>query len=238
MKPKLSTALSLALLAAVPLASFAAKLETEKQKMSYIIGYNVGSNLKHDGMDVDPEILLEALQDALKGARPQLSQEEMQATVKAVQQRMIAERKALAEKNEKAGQEFLAANKKKEGVKELPSGLQYKVIKAGTGKQPKANDTVTVNYRGTLISGQQFDSSYDRGEPSTLPVNGVIQGWQEALQLMKEGAKWQIYVPSKLAYGGRSAGNGIGPNETLIFDLELLKVNSKDDAPQHPAEKK
>ncbi len=238
MKPKLSTALSLALLATVPLASFAAKLETEKQKMSYIIGYNVGTNLRHDGMDVDPEILLEALQEALKGDKPQLSREEMQATVKAVQQRMMAERKALAEKNEKAGQEFLAANKEKEGVTELPSGLQYKVIRAGTGKQPKANDTVTVNYRGTLINGQQFDSSYDRGEPSTLPVNGVIRGWQEALQLMKEGAKWQIYIPSKLAYGGRSAGNGIGPNETLIFDLELLKVNSKEDAPQQPAGEK
>ncbi len=238
MKPKLSTALSLALLATVPLASFAAKLETEKQKMSYIIGYNVGTNLRHDGMDVDPEILLEALQEALKGDKPQLSREEMQATVKAVQQRMMVERKALAEKNEKAGQEFLAANKEKEGVTELPSGLQYKVIRAGTGKQPKANDTVTVNYRGTLINGQQFDSSYDRGEPSTLPVNGVIRGWQEALQLMKEGAKWQIYIPSKLAYGGRSAGNGIGPNETLIFDLELLKVNSKEDAPQQPAGEK
>ena len=238
MKLKLSTVLPLAVVAAIPLVSAAATLETEKQKISYIIGYNIGFNLKHDGTEVDPAILSEALQDALNGSEPQLSREEMQATMKAAQERKVAERKALAEKNEKAGQEFLAANKKKEGVKELASGLQYKVVKAGTGKQPKADDTVTVNYRGTLINGTQFDSSYDRGQPATFPLNGIIPGWQEALQMMKEGGKWQIYVPAKLAYGGRGAGNDIGPNETLIFDVELLEVKNKENKAEQPAEKK
>ncbi len=237
MKLKLSNVLPLAMLAVVPMVSGAATLETEKQKISYIIGYNIGTNLKHDGVEVDPAVLSEALQDALKGADPQLSREDMQATMKAAQQRRVEERKALAEKNAKAGQEFLAANKKKEGVKELPSGLQYKVIKAGSGKQPGADDTVTVNYRGTLINGKQFDSSYDRGQPATFPLSGVIQGWQEALQNMKEGAKWQIYVPAKLAYGGRGAGADIGPNETLIFDVELLEVKSKEKKSEQ-AEKK
>lgn len=227
MKLKLLTVFSLAALTAVPLAS-ATELKTEKQKLSYIIGYQVGFNLKREGTEIDPSLLAEAVQDALNGAEPKLSREDMQATMKAVQQRKIKEQKAMLEKNEKAGQEFLAANKKKQGVVELPSGLQYKVIKAGTGNQPKADDTVTVNYKGTLINGKQFDSSYDRGQPATFPINGVIQGWQEALQLMKEGGKWEIYVPAKLAYGARGAGSDIGPGETLIFDVELLEIKKKD----------
>ena len=227
MKLKLLTVFSLAALTAVPLAS-ATELKTEKQKLSYIIGYQVGFNLKREGTEIDPSLLAEAVQDALNGAEPKLSREDMQATMKAVQQRKIKEQKAMLEKNEEAGQEFLAANKKKQGVVELPSGLQYKVIKAGTGNQPKADDTVTVNYKGTLINGKQFDSSYDRGQPATFPINGVIQGWQEALQLMKEGGKWEIYVPAKLAYGARGAGSDIGPGETLIFDVELLEIKKKD----------
>ena len=228
MKLKLLPAFSLAALAVIPLYASAAKLETEKQKLSYIIGYQVGFNLKREGTDIDPSLLAEAVQDALNGTEPKLSKEEMQATMKAVQEKKMKEQKVMLEKNEKAGQEFLAANKKKEGVVELPSGLQYKIIKEGTGNQPKADDIVSVNYKGTLINGTQFDSSYDRGQPATFPINGVIQGWQEALQLMKEGAKWEIYVPAKLAYGSRGAGADIGPGETLIFEVELLEVKNKE----------
>ncbi len=227
--------LSLATLLAAPLHGSATELKTETQKFSYIIGYQIGFNLKREGADVDTAVLAEAIQEALSGKKPRLSQEEMQATMKSVQQKKVAERKALLEKNEKAGKEFLAANKKKQGVVELPSGLQYKVIKAGSGAQPTANDTVTVNYKGRLINGKQFDSSYDRGQPATFPLNGVIKGWQEALPLMKEGAKWEIYVPSDLAYGARGAGGDIGPGETLIFDIELLKVE-KPDQKKQPAE--
>ncbi len=227
MKLKLLSVLSLATLTAIPLA-VATELETEKQKVSYIIGYQVGLNLKREGAEVEPSLLAEAIRDALDGAEPKLSREEMQATMKAVQEKKVKEQKAILEKNEKAGQDFLAANKKKQGVVELPSGLQYKVIKAGSGNQPKADDTVSVNYKGTLINGKQFDSSYDRGQPATFPLNGVIQGWQEALQLMKEGAKWEIYVPAKLAYGSRGAGSDIGPGETLIFEVELLEIQKKD----------
>lgn len=228
MKSKLLTILSLAAVTAIPLSASATELKTEKQKFSYIIGYQIGFNLKREGTEIDPSLLSEAVQDALNGSKPKLSREEMQATMKAVQQRKAEERRALLEKNEKAGREFLAANKKKKGVVELPSGLQYKIIKEGSGAKPTANDTVTVNYKGTLINGKQFDSSYDRGQPATFPVNGVIQGWQEALQLMKVGSKWEIYVPAKLAYGVRGAGSDIGPNETLVFQVELLGIKKKE----------
>ena len=133
----------------------------------------------------------------------------------------------MGEQNKKEGEAFLSANKKKEGVVTLPSGLQYQVIKPGTGKKPKAADTVTVHYRGTLISGKEFDSSYRRGKPVTFPVNGVIRGWIEALQLMQEGAKWQLFIPSDLAYGQRGAGPDIGPNATLVFEVELISVQEK-----------
>ena len=133
----------------------------------------------------------------------------------------------LGEKNKKEGEVFLAENKKKEGVTTLPSGLQYKVIKAGTGKKPKSTDTVTVNYRGTLIDGTEFDSSYRRGEPASFGVSGVIPGWTEAMQLMQEGAKWQVVVPPNLAYGEKGAGPNIGPNATLIFEIELISIQEK-----------
>ncbi len=136
-------------------------------------------------------------------------------------------RKKIGEKNKKEGEDFLAENKKKEGVQTLPSGLQYKVIKAGTGKKPQLTDTVTTQYRGTLIDGTEFDSSYRRGKPATFPVNGVIRGWTEALQLMEEGAKWELFVPPDLAYGERGAGQQIGPNATLIFEIELISIQEK-----------
>jgi len=196
-------------------------LKNLKEKASYSIGLNLGrslgSDLKRQLVDIDPNILVKGIQDALSGATPLLSNEEIQET-------MVVLQKEMAEKQKQRGEAFLSENKKKEGVKTLASGLQYKVIKAGTGKKPKINDTVTVNYRGTLIDGTEFDSSFRRGQPATFLVSGVIPGWTEALPLMGEGAKWQLFVPSNLAYGERGAGGVIGPNTTLIFEIELISV--------------
>jgi len=207
--------------------ALAVDLKTDKQRFSYIVGMQIGQQLKQQNVDLDDEAFMAAIKDVASGAKPQLSQEEMQATVKRIQEQQQAEAKKIGEQNLAEGEKFLAANKDRSGVKELPSGLQYKVIKAGTGASPKATDTVEVDYKGTLIDGREFDSSYRRGKPATFPVNGVIKGWQEALQAMKVGAKWQIYVPAKLAYGSRGAGGLIGPNATLIFDVELHKIVSK-----------
>jgi FKBP-type peptidyl-prolyl cis-trans isomerase FklB len=192
-------------------------LKNQKEKVSYIIGTDIGVNLKRQSVDVDPNALARGIQDALSGAKPLLSKEE-------IQEAMVAFQKEMAEKQKQRGEAFLSENKKKEGVKALPSGLQYKVIKAGTGKKPKGNDTVTVHYRGTLIDGTEFDSSFRRGQPATFPVSGVIRGWTEAIQLMEEGAKWQLFIPPNLAYGERGAGGLIGPNATLIFEVELISV--------------
>jgi FKBP-type peptidyl-prolyl cis-trans isomerase FklB len=195
-------------------------LKNQKEKVSYIFGMDIGSNLKRQLVDVDPNILAKGVKDALSGAKPLLTEQEIQET-------MIAFQKEVLEKQKKRGEAFLAENKNKEGVKTLPSGLQYKVVKAGTGKKPKLNDTVTTHYRGTLIDGIEFDSSYKRGQPATFPVSGVIPGWTEALQLMEEGAKWQLFIPSNLAYGERGAGGLIGPNATLIFEIELISIQEK-----------
>ena len=174
-------------------------LTTEKDKVSYIIGTDIAKNLKKQGIDIDPELLFKGLKDAFTDQKLLLSDEEIQQIMTAFQQKMMAEqsKKAgeLAEKNQKEGEAFLAANKKKDSVITLPSGLQYKVIAEGAGKMPTLNDTVTTNYRGTLIDGSEFDNSYKRGEPATFPVSGVIPGWTEALQHMKVGAKWQLFVP-------------------------------------------
>ena len=203
-------------------------LTTEKDKVSYIIGTDIAKNLKKQGIDIDPELLFKGLKDAFTDQKLLLSDEEIQQVMSAFQQEMMAKqsKKAgeLAEKNQKEGEAFLAANKKKDSVITLPSGLQYKVIAEGTGKMPTLNDTVTTNYRGTLIDGTEFDNSYKRGEPATFPVSGVIPGWTEALQHMKVGAKWQLFVPSNLGYGERGAGETIGPNATLIFEVELLSI--------------
>ena len=203
-------------------------LKSQKEKVSYIIGADIGGNLKRQSVDVDPNILARGIQDALSGAKPLLSKEEIQET-------MVAFQKEMADKQKQRGEAFLSENKKKEGVKILPSGLQYKVIKAGTGKKPKVTDTVTVNYRGTLIDGTEFDSSFRRGQPVAFPVSGVIPGWTEALPLMQEGAKWQLFVPPNLAYGERGAGGLIGPNATLIFEVELISVqqNKEEKKPEN-----
>jgi FKBP-type peptidyl-prolyl cis-trans isomerase FklB len=156
-----------------------------------------------------------------------LNEQEVRETVAVFQKEMAARLEELGKKNKKEGETFLTENKKKEGVKTLPSGLQYKVIKAGTGKKPKLADTVTTHYRGTLIDGTEFDSSYKRGQPATFQVSGVIPGWTEALQLMEEGAKWQLFIPSNLAYGERGMAGTIGPNATLLFEIELISVQEK-----------
>jgi FKBP-type peptidyl-prolyl cis-trans isomerase FklB len=203
-------------------------LKNQKDKISYIIGMDIGTNLKKQSIDIDSNILAKGVKDALAGTKPLLTEQEIQETMMAFQKEMMAKQEEIGKKNKKEGEAFLAENKKKEGVKTLPSGLQYKVIKAGTGKKPKLSDTVTAHYRGTLIDGTEFDSSYKRGQPATFPVSGgMIPGWTEALQLMEEGAKWQLFIPSNLAYGEKGAGRDIGPNATLIFEIELVSIQEK-----------
>lgn len=203
-------------------------LKSQKEKISYIIGMDIGNNLKKQSIDVDPDIFFKGLKDALSGGKPLMSEDEVREVTTAFRQEMMSrqaeEAKKLSEKNKKEGDAFLAENSGKEGIKTLPSGLQYKVITEGAGRSPKATDIVNVNYRGTLVDGTEFDSSYKRGQPVTFPVNGVIPGWSEALQLMKEGAKWQLFIPANLAYGEKGAGNTIGPNATLIFEVELISI--------------
>jgi FKBP-type peptidyl-prolyl cis-trans isomerase FklB len=202
--------------------------KTVIEKVSYGIGLNIGKNFKKDGIEVDLELLVKGVKDALAGSKPLLSDAEIREAMTAIQKELQAKQadraKNAGEKNKKEGEDFLAENKKKEGVKTTKSGLQYKVIKAGTGKTPKAADTVVTHYRGTLIDGTAFDSSYDRGEPATFPVGKVIKGWTEALQLMTVGSKWQLFIPSALAYGEDGAGDDIGPNSVLIFEIELVAI--------------
>src|SRR5664279_2268831 len=207
------------------------ELKTQKDKISYALGMNFGANLGRQFVDVDPTILLQGLKDGLAGNKPLLTEEEARALLTQLQDDL---RKQQAEKaqhiggtNKTEGEAFLAANKTKEGVVTLPSGLQYKILKQGAGPKPSASDSVVCNYRGTLIDGKEFDSSYKRGQPATFPVGGVIKGWTEALQLMPVGSKWQLFLPSDLAYGERGAGADIAPNATLIFEVELLSIQGK-----------
>jgi FKBP-type peptidyl-prolyl cis-trans isomerase FklB len=199
------------------------QLKDQKDKSSYAIGLNIGMNFSRQKVALNPDAFAAGLKDGLAGKR-QMTEAEVRDTMTAFQKDLEDKQKAAAANNVKEGEKFLAENKKKEGVKTTPSGLQYKVIKEGTGPQPKATDTVTVNYRGTLIDGTEFDSSYKRGEPATFPLNAVIRGWTEGLQLMKVGSKYQFFIPSNLAYGDRAVGPDISPNSTLIFDVELLGV--------------
>ncbi len=212
-------------------------LKTQRDKVSYIIGRDVGSSLKQKSVDIDTELFIKGFKSALGGEKSVLSDDETRDTMTAFKEEMMKknaeEMKKLAEKNKKEGEAFLAENKKKDGVVTLPSGLQYKVIKEGEGQTPKETDTVTVNYRGTLIDGTEFDSSYKRGKAATFPVNGVIPGWQEALKLMKVGSKWQLVVPAGLAYGEKGAGGAIGPEATLIFEVELLSFGEPDKEYHH-----
>ena len=206
-------------------------LKTDKDKASYSIGINLGSQLAQSKDELNLDKIILGLNDAFDGKSPKISMDEMRKVMTAFQQKLAAkaqaEKASIANSNKKTGADFLASNKKNKGVKTTKSGLQYKVITSGKGATPKATDTVVTHYRGTLINGKVFDSSYKRGTPATFPVNGVIKGWTEALQMMKVGDKWKLYIPSDLAYGERGAGKSIGPNETLIFDIELLEI--KDD---------
>ena len=207
-------------------------LKTEKQKDSYAIGMDIGNSIVNGKLDLDIELVMRAIQDVTGEKDTLLTKEEFTKQMSDFRKRMFAKaqerRKAEAAakfaEQKKAGEDFLAANKKKEGVKVTESGLQYKVIKSGDGATPTKSDTVVTHYRGTLIDGKEFDSSYKRGKPAEFRVGGVIAGWTEALQLMKEGDKWQLYIPYNLAYGERGAGADIKPFSTLIFEIELLEV--------------
>jgi FKBP-type peptidyl-prolyl cis-trans isomerase FklB len=205
-------------------------LTTEKDKQSYAIGLNVGKSLHRDDIDVDPKIVLQGLQDAMAGGAVLLTDDEIKTVMTDLQTQVRKQqeekRQALAETNKKDGAAFLAANATKPGVVTLPSGLQYKILTPGTGPKPTATDSVVCNYRGTLLDNTEFDSSYKRGQPATFPVTGVIKGWTEALQLMPVGSKWQLFIPPDLAYGERAQGP-IGPNATLVFEVELMSIQPK-----------
>jgi FKBP-type peptidyl-prolyl cis-trans isomerase FklB len=206
-------------------------LKTPKDKASYAIGMNIGKGLHKDSVDVDPAILLRGLKDGMAGGKTLLTDDEAKSAMVAIQADLRKKQEAkmaiAGDANKKEGDEFLAQNKTKEGVVTLPSGLQYKILKEGTGPKPSASDSVVCNYKGTLIDNTEFDSSYKRGQPATFPVGQVIKGWTEVLQLMPVGSKWQVFVPSDLAYGPRAPGGAIGPNSTLIFEIELLSIQGK-----------
>jgi FKBP-type peptidyl-prolyl cis-trans isomerase FklB len=215
-------------IASIGLAQDKAPLKDQKDKASYSIGYDIGETFKKQNVELNPDALFGGLKDALAGKEATLTKEDREKTLQAFQKEMmekqIAASKEAATKNTAEGEKFLAENKKKDGVKTTASGLQYKILKEGSGPSPKETDTVVTNYKGTLIDGTEFDSSYKRNEPASFPVNRVIKGWTEALQLMKPGAKYQLFIPSSLGYGERGAGQLIGPNATLIFEVELLSI--------------
>jgi len=218
---------SILLACAVTMNAVAAdsKFTTEKERLSYAIGVQIGGSLKQQGFtDIDAAALGQAIADVLNGSKPQVSVEDMQEAIKSFQKKKLAEREAQGNAAKEAGDKFRAENKKKKGVKVTKDGIQYEVLKAGNGKKPKATDTVTVHYTGKLIDGKVFDSSVERGQPATFPLDGVIKGWTEILPMMKVGSKWRVVIPPELAYGAHGAGAAIGPNETLIFEIELLGI--------------
>jgi len=213
-------------------------LKTPKDKASYAYGLSLGQGMKKNAVDLDPSVIYRGIKDGLGTGKPLMTEEEVRATITAFQtdlrQKQQARMQALAESNKKEGETFLAENKTKEGVVTLPSGLQYKILQEGDGPKPTATDTVVCNYKGTLLDNTEFDSSYKRGQPATFPVNGVIRGWTEALQLMPVGSKWQLFIPPDMAYGSRGTpGGNIGPNATLVFEVELLSIKT----PPPPAPK-
>jgi FKBP-type peptidyl-prolyl cis-trans isomerase FklB len=217
-------------LAGTAFAQDAPELKTPKEKLSYALGMDLGNQLKRQSVDINPDVFVQALKDILLGSKTLMTEEQARAAImelqKELMQKQQAQSAALAEKNKAEGQAFLEKNKTAEGIVLLPSGLQYKILKAAEGKKPALEDTVVCHYRGTLLDGTEFDSSYKGNQPLTFPLKGVIKGWTEALQLMPVGSKWQLFIPSGLAYGDR--GNGpIGPNATLIFEVELLSIKDK-----------
>jgi len=216
-----------AMIALYSSAAIAAKPASEKEKFSYAIGFQVGQGFKRDNLEIDTKAMSQAINDVLGNKAPQLSMAEMQAAMEGAQKKLLAARAANGEKAKASGKAFLAANKKKKGIVTTKSGLQYKVISMGkaNGKQPTISSSITAHYKGALVDGRIFDSSYQRKKPATFNVGQVIPGWKEVLPLMHEGDKWQVFIPSELAYGERGQGQTIGPNEILIFDIELIKVN-------------
>lgn len=214
-------------------ATALAPLTTQRQKNSYALGMSIGLGLKKQGVadSIDSALAVRGMREALAGGKTAMTEDEMKTALQQLRTQFQATQEAKAKEAgssaRKEGDTFLAANKAKDGVKVLPDGLQYKVLTEGNGPKPSATDTVTVNYRGTLIDGKEFDSSYKRGQPASFPVNGVIKGWTEALQLMPVGSKWQIFIPADLAYGDRGAGADIGPGATLIFEVELLSIGEQ-----------
>jgi len=231
--------ITLAILAVPAFAEDRPALKDAKDKVSYSIGLDIGMTFQKQKMEINSDVLAAGLKDGLSGAKPLLSPEEVRQVMtqfsKDMREKTAVANKEAADKNTKEGEKFLAENKAKPGVKTTASGLQYKVEKEGSGTPPKETDTVEVNYRGTLIDGTEFDRSYKRGEPATFPVNRVIKGWTEALQLMKPGAKYQLFIPSNLAYGPGGTGGYIGPNSTLIFEVELLSVKPGEVSSPSPA---
>jgi len=222
-KPAVAAVLVVLMVSTMPVVSAdTTALKSDPEKNGYSVGYDIGRSLRRQVVDVDAAAMARGLKDAMTGATPALAESEIQQRFVALQQESA---RRIPEKNKKDGEAFLAKNKGAKGVKTTASGLQYKILNAGKGDKPKAEDTVTVHYRGTLIDGTEFDSSYKRGQPATFPVKGVIPGWTEALQLMPTGSKWMLYLPSKLAYGERGAGQQIGPNSVLIFEVELISVS-------------
>lgn len=217
-------------------------VKLDKEKISYMVGMDIGRNLMRIKDDVDMKTLEKAMETVVSGGKPTMSEDEAlkvrQAYMQQLQAKRLADEKATAEKNKKEGEAFLAKNKSKAGIKTTADGLQYEVLKEGTGPKPKATDTVKVNYKGTKLDGTEFDSSYKRGEPATFPLNGVIKGWSEGLQLMPVGSKYKFFIPSDLAYGAHGPGP-IGPDATLIFEVELLGIeNSAAKGPAAKAEPK
>ncbi|WP_417455641.1 FKBP-type peptidyl-prolyl cis-trans isomerase N-terminal domain-containing protein [Hymenobacter bucti] len=216
-------------------STFSVTLDTNQQQVSYIIGRDLARNFAQQGLELDIDTLAAALKEGLAGEPSRLDQEQMQAAMQQLQEQLGGEaeddddddtQSTTMNNNKAEGEAFLAENAQKPGVTTLPSGLQYEIITEGTGAKPTLRSSVTTHYHGTLPDGKVFDSSYQRGQPATFPVNGVIAGWTEALQLMPEGSKWRLYIPSDLAYGKRGAGRDIGPDLALVFDVELLKVNN------------
>jgi len=199
-------------------------LTNQKDKINYSVGYQIGGDFKNQGVALNPEALVKGIEDALAGGKPKMNEEEMRQTLIDLKNKIVADQMAqvrmTAAKNTEAGNAFLKDNAKKEGVVVLPSGLQYKILQAGTGKQPTINDSVTVNYRGTRINGKEFSNTYRSGKPDTVELAKVIPGWQEALPMMKEGAKWELYIPSNLAFGETGPLEG----HAVIYEVELLKV--------------
>lgn len=212
------------------------KLVDQKTKASYALGFKFGSDLtnalKRMDITMDTATMLDGVHDAVATAKPAVPVKELE---KAIEGYITEQRKAIADKNKKEGEDYLAENKKKAGVKVTPSGLQYEVVKEGTGQKPSDKDTVSVNYKGTLVNGTEFDSSYKRGEPATFPVSGVIPGWSEALKLMPVGSKWKLAIPSDLAYAAQGAAPRIGPNQVLLFDVELLEIKGAPGGAASPA---